>query len=498
MSGTPPRAARGSVAFARTAPGGRRAHPLWLLRDTRGARKGGREAIARRQRARLAEMVAHAREGSPYYRDLYRGLPEKVEDAALLPPTDKKALMARFDDWATDSDVTIERARAFVDDPGLVGERFLGRYTVATTSGTTGTRGIFVMDDRSLAVAGALATRMLGAWLGVGDVFRIVARGGRTAMVMATGGHFASAVAAARLRRRKGNLASLRARAIGVFPVQTPMPELVAGLNRFRPAVVAPYASTAALLADEQEAGRLRIEPVLLALAAEGLPAGERERIARAFGAKVGDSYAATECPFLSYGCAHGWYHVNADWVIVEPVDADHRPVPPGERSHTVLISNLANRVQPILRYDLGDSVLVRPDPCPCGDPLPAIRVRGRAADVLVFPAAVSGGRDTGRDAGQSPGPIIVPPLAFGTLLDRTPGIELFQVVQTAPATLRVRLRTAGPAGADPERVWRSVLDGIAGLLASHGLHHVAVERADEPPERSPGGKYRTVVPLGL
>lgn len=80
-----------------------------------------------------------------------------------------------------------------------------------------------------------------------------------------------------------------------------------------------------------------------------------------------------------------GWLHVNVDWVVFEPVDADYRPVAPGEQSHTVLISNLANRVQPILRYDLGDSVLERPDPCPCGNPFPAIRVQGRSADVLTF-----------------------------------------------------------------------------------------------------------------
>ena len=457
-------------------------NPLRLLLDARRAKKQGPTAIEERRRTRLAEMVAHARANSPYYRELYRGLPGKLEDPSSLPVTDKKQLMARFDDWATDRRVTIEEARAFVEDPALVGERFLGSYTAATTSGTTGTRGVFVMDDQSLAVTNALAARMLGAWLGIGDVVRIAARGGRMAMVMATGGHFASAVAAARLR--KGG--RLRARAIGVFPVQTPLPELVAGLNRFRPAVVAPYASTAALLAGEQEAGRLRIAPVLLALAAEGLPAGERERIAKAFGARIGDSYAATEVPFLSYGCAHGWYHVNADWVVLEPVDADHRPVPPGEPSHTVLVSNLANRVQPILRYDLGDSIVRRPDPCPCGAPLPAIRVQGRAADVLTFPSD-----HTGRGAGR----VAVAPLAFGTLLDRTPGIELFQVAQTAPAALRVRLRPA--VGADPDRVWRAVHDEITRLLASHGLGHVAVERAAEPPEQSPGGKYRTIIPLG-
>ena len=43
--------------------------------------------------------------------------------------------------------------------------------------------------------------------------------------------------------------------------------------------------------------------------------------------------------------------------MILEPVDRDYRPTPPGELSHTVLLTNLANAVQPIIRYDLGDSV---------------------------------------------------------------------------------------------------------------------------------------------
>lgn len=231
----------------------------------------------------------------------------------------------------------------------------------------------------------------------------------------------------------------------------------------------------AALLASEQEAGRLHIHPVLMTLAAEGLPLREYDRIAKAFDTKVGNSYAATECMFLSYACAHGWLHVNSDWAVLEPVDADYRPTPPGEPSHTVLLSNLATRVQPILRYDLGDSVLQRPDPCPCGNPLPAIRVQGRSADVLTFPV----------ERGE--------PLAFGSLADRTPGVEQFQIVQTAPMTLRVRLRVA--TGADPDRVWQAVRSEITRLLAAHKLGHVAVEQADEAPQQPPGGKYRMVIP---
>lgn len=82
-------------------------------------------------------MVAFARAHSPYYRELYRDLSERTDDPTLLPITRKTELMARFDDWVTDSEVTVEKVRALVDDPDRIGERFLGRYIVATTSGTT-------------------------------------------------------------------------------------------------------------------------------------------------------------------------------------------------------------------------------------------------------------------------------------------------------------------------------------------------------------------------
>lgn len=444
---------------------------LWLLRDVRRARRQGLAAIEERQRARFTEMVAYARAHSPYYREFYRDLPEKVADPRILPVISKKELMARFDEWVTDRDVTIDKVRAFVNNPDLIGEYFLDKYTVTTTSGTTGMRGIFIMEERVLTLASAITLHTMLSWLGVRDIIRIVAGGGRMAMVIATGGHFATTVIARRLRRK----------AIRVFPVHMPLPEMVAQLNQFRPVMVSAYASMAKLLASEQEAGRLRINPVLMTVTAEGLAAHEYDRIAQVFNTKVRNGYAANECPFLSYSCEHGWQHVNSDWVLFEPVDADYRPVPPGEQSHTVLLSNLANRVQPILRYDLGDSILQRPDPCPCGNPLPAIRVQGRAADVLIFP----------NDRGEQ---VTITPLVFGTLVDRTPGIDLFQIVQTTPTNLRVRLRPA--PGADPDRVWKAVQIEITRLFTEHKLDHVVVERAEEPPEQSPGGKFREIIPL--
>ncbi|GAA4069674.1 hypothetical protein [Actinomadura miaoliensis] len=253
-----------------------------LLADARRAKAGGEQAMASRHQARLAELVAWARTRSPYYRHLYQDLPTDLAhgaaDLADLPVTRKSELMAAFDDWVTDPAVTLAQARAFADDPARIGEPFAGRYTLTTTSGTTGTHGIFLQDDRAAAVTGAMMARMLLTWLNAGDVARIVRGGERMALVAPVGGHFASTVAADRLRGQSR---------IASFSVQQPMDELVAQLNAFRPAVLAPYASIGALLAGEAEAGRLRIDPALVILSAEGLPLPEYARIAAALSTKV-------------------------------------------------------------------------------------------------------------------------------------------------------------------------------------------------------------------
>ena len=88
-----------------------------------------------------------------------------------------------------------------------------------------------------------------------------------------------------------------------------------------------------------------------------------------------------------------------------------------------MLISNLVSRVTPFLRYDLGDSVLMRPDPCTCGSPLPAFRVQGRAADTLDLRTA------SGALVRLSPSPLCHD-------IDRTPQVGQYQVEQISPTAL--------------------------------------------------------------
>ncbi len=168
------------------------------------------------------------------------------------------------------------------------------------------------------------------------------------------------------------------------FAVTQPLPDIVRELNAYQPAFVSSYPTVLALLADEQAAGRLAHSPGGAVVRRRRPVAAGAARIERVFGCPLQNEYGASECLTIGHGCREGWLHINADWVMLEPVDRDYRPTPPGELSHTVLLTNLANVVQPIIRYDLGDSVRAKAGACACGSPLPAIQVEGRSDDVLV------------------------------------------------------------------------------------------------------------------
>jgi phenylacetate-coenzyme A ligase PaaK-like adenylate-forming protein len=61
--------------------------------------------------------------------------------------------------------------------------------------------------------------------------------------------------------------------------------------------------------------------------------------------------------------------HLMEDLVIVEVVDRNNRHVPPGVYGDKLLITVLGSRTQPLIRYELDDSIRLSPEPCPTGHP---------------------------------------------------------------------------------------------------------------------------------
>ncbi len=448
--------------------------------DAWRAGRGGPAAIRERQAARLEALVSHARRASPLYAELYASLVTDglvPEDLVRLPQVRKPELMSHFDDWVCDREVTRAKVQAFLADPDTVGADFLGRYVVFTTSGSTAEPAVLVQDKRAIAVMNGLAYGRSAGVLPRNLLPRILSRGIKQAAVFAGQGHFLTATLFARRLREL----PIRRRYCRYFSILDPLPELVAALNDFQPVMLSTYASALNLLAGEQEAGRLHISPMVISSGGEPLLPNARRRAERVFGAVVVQTYNASEVTPLSLPCRKGQLHLNSDWFIVEPVDGSGRAVAPGQRSDTVLVTNLANYVQPLIRYELGDSVVVGAERCPCGSPLPTITVQGRTDDVLDVPGADG---DT----------VVILPLAISEVVEETPGVLSYQIVQTAPSALAIRL--AVDAARQRSEVWERVRCRLLEFLGRQGVSStMTVELADEPPAvNKRSGKLRHVL----
>jgi phenylacetate-CoA ligase len=424
---------------------------------------------------RVANIVRWASCHSRFYAKRY-SLWRKHGQPALrdLPPVTKQELMSHIEDSVTDPAITRERIDAFLGDPRAVGTAFLGRYAVWTSSGTSGIPGIFVHNRHALAVYDALEAirfRHLGSPL---EAWSCMIRPERFFLLSATGGHFASNSAVERLKILHPSLGEQMRTA----SVLDSMASVCSKLNAFHPTIIATYPSAALALGAAAQQGQLRIEPAEIWTGGESLSGSDRAYLTHVFGCPVRNSYGSSEFPPIAFDCEAGQLHLNSDWVILEPVDRNHQPVGRGEQSHTALLTNLANFVQPLIRYDIGDSIRVSPDPCPCGSPFPAIEVEGRQDDVLHF---------------ARPGGLEVPitPLALTQVMEDMAGLYCFQLIQPDASSLGVRLAIAG----DPQPSWHRVHQALTAYLRSQGLASVRVFRDAIEPQLDPrSGKCRRVI----
>lgn len=447
-----------------------------LTLDVWRARGASRAAIETRQHRRLEQLLSFARRHSRFYKRHYAEVPEGSTDLRQYPPVTKSMLMEHFDDVVTDTAITRAEIDEFVAEESTIGQRFLDRYPVWTTSGTTGEPGIFVQDDTTLTLIDILPDRwILPGLLEPTALQRLVRNGIRVAEIAVTGGHFAGASGIALLQRESRFFQNR----VQLFSPMRPLSELIAELNRYQPTFLNGYATVLVELARAQQAGKLDIGPAFIAPTAEPISDAQKRDLRETFECTVRELYGATECFPIAVECERGNLHANTDWVVLEPVDTAYQPVEPGEPAETVLITNLGNRIQPLVRYDLGDTITMYEEPCPCDSAFPVIEIEGRQGDVLHFESA-EGTR------------VPVFPLALSSVVEAVAGVHRAQIIQPAPQTLTIRLDVAEET--DEQTVWNRVERDVETFLDERGITDIRIESSQETPQRDSGsGKFRHV-----
>jgi phenylacetate-CoA ligase len=327
-----------------------------------------------RQAAALAALRRWAYERSSFYRRFHAGLESRR--LADLPVLTKGQLMDSFDDLVTDPKVRLAEVREFLAT--LEGyRRFQDRYWVARTSGSTGNPGIFLWNHAEWTTVIASYARAQ-EWAGItADLVRRTRIG----------------VVSSRIPWHQSALVGMSVDSPFVpvrrFDATAPLDDTVAGLNEWEPENLICYASMGRVLAEEQLAGRLRISPRAVMCSSEVLTGEARRRIRLAFGVEPFNVYAATEPAGVAAECERHRLHLFEDLVITEVVDDRNRPVPAGVVGAKVLVTVLFSRTQPLIRYEMSDTICLSNERCDCGRALGLVdHVEGRIEDVLVLPAA--------------------------------------------------------------------------------------------------------------
>ncbi len=425
---------------------------LWKRRQLARRDAWTRRDLEDHQTTGLRELREYASARSPFYARFHHGL--EGRPLCDLPVLSKAALMEHFDELVTDREVRLDQVREHLSgDRAQL--RFLDRYWVAATAGSTGTPGIFLHDaDEWTTVLASYARANDWAHVAVGLTRRL-----RVAVVSSRTPWHQSAIVGATLESRFVRTLRLDA--------TDPIARIVAELGAFQPESLVGYASMLRVLAVEQLAGRLRITPRAVMSASEVLTPDTRERIRSAWGVEPFDVYAATEPAGIASECdRHGALHLYEDLVITEIVDEKNRPVPPGVVGAKVLVTVLFRRTQPLIRYEMSDRLATLARSCECGRPFALVSaVEGREEDVL----QVRG--------------VSVHPNVFHRVLERLP-VDAWQVVQEGEALLRVNL--VGGAAIDDVLVAREIAEGVEAIGAKRP--HVVVAHIAAIP-RTPLGK---------
>jgi phenylacetate-CoA ligase len=449
---------------------------LRTLSQRGGMTKDPRE-IAAIQERRLRRLLRAAVAGSPFHAALYRDLDVSRCGLRDLPTTNKAMLMAQFDETVTDRQVTRAALQEFVDDPNNEGRPFLGRYAVSHTSGSQGQPMLLVQPLRVLELLYNLQmTRGNARKPSLSEAVRRFRSPARLAIVTLKRGFYPSA-------STFEYMPPAARRFMEILWLSQTDPDVVERLNAYRPTVLTGYAGVLDQLAMEAESGRLRLAPELQQITnnSEVLSDRTRDRVRAAFGLHVINNYATGECPFLTNGCrTHDGAHVNADWAILEVVDDAGAPVPAGTPGSRVLITNLANLVQPIIRYEIGDVVTMATEPCGCGNRLPRVeRIEGRTADVFWI--------WDGSKYRQ------IVNCIFKNGFDYLHDVREWQAVQEGRNFVRVRMEPVPGTRVDLTRA-RSVLQRQLAMYGLLGILDVTVEPVSKLGPDPRTGKFRRII----
>lgn len=401
------------------------------------------------QLSRLCQLLTHVETHVPYYRELFTKIGFKARDVHSLSDLARLPLL----------DKTIIRHN--VEALKSENARHLARFN---TGGSSGDPLIFYIGKERVSHDVAAKWRATRWWgVDIGDP-EIVVWGSPIELGAQDG-----------VRALRDRL--LRTRLLPAFEMSAQkLDQFLDEIRSVRPRMLFGYPSALSHIARHAAAKGQRMDDLGIRVAfvtSERLYDEQRQQIGKIFGCPVANGYGGRDAGFIAHECPQGGMHITVEDIIVEIVDQQGASLPHGEAGE-IVVTHLATRDFPFIRYRTGDIGVLDSKPCTCGRGLPLLReIQGRSTDFLV---ARNG--------------TVMHGLALIYILRDLPQILAFKIIQESLDSTRVL--TVSEEGLSPELV-EKIKVGFKARLGQ-GVR-IAVEEVTEiPAEKS--GKFRYVVSM--
>lgn len=331
-----------------------------VKREMEASQYWPREKLENLRSARLKSLLTHAGQHVPYYRDLFARLgfdphlATSVESLQALPFLTKTEIRAHTQGLRSDQAVGL----ASFNTGGSSGEPltfFIGKERVSHD-----------------VAAKWRATRWWG--VDIGDP-EIVLWGSPIEL-------------SSQDRVRRWRDAVMRTQLLPAFEMSAErVVGFIAQIRRTRPAMLFGYPSAFAHIARHAQAQNVRLDDLGIKVAfvtSERLYDHQRELIQQVFNCPVANGYGGRDAGFIAHECPSGGMHLTHEDVVVEIIDPQGQVLPHGE-SGEIVVTHLATRDFPFVRYRTGDIGALDTRMCDCGRTLPLLKdLQGRSTDFLV------------------------------------------------------------------------------------------------------------------
>ncbi len=414
----------------------------------------------------LKKLLKYAKKNSEYYS---KEIPDDL-DFSKIKPIDKLQFIENFDKIVTDKNVTLERVKNEIKNTSKEkGATLDGKYTITMTSGSTGNPTIIINDKHYRDSTSLISS------------FRIYKFRYPLIMVTEAGGFGIESSMIGENMKKMKNLKNF----IHMIDIEKESTDnIIVKLKKYKNSTIVGYTGVMTIIANKLIDKNIKIKAKQIYLSGEKCGEFEKAVIAKAFDCKnIRTIYGCTEGGSIAYECKCGHLHIMSDTVKIEPVDKDNNPVGYDELSDKVLLTNLTNKVQPIIRYEVTDRIILhKGGACKCGSKEDWLEIEGRTNDNIQI---------------EQDGKIVSIPsisLLIAMAGINKNGLEKFKNYQVAVYQSGHLLITLDySADADKDAVNKEIEEKITEFFKIHGVNNVTYEFKQGTLTKTQRGKYKRV-----